>query len=67
MATFIASRKEPATLSFVSVTVNVAISVVLSDGSERGKVCGCCTGERTLADYLLAPVLDSFARAFREE
>jgi HlyD family type I secretion membrane fusion protein len=25
------------------------------------------TGERTLADYLLAPVLDSFARAFREE
>jgi HlyD family secretion protein len=25
------------------------------------------TGERTMADYLLAPVLDSFARAFREE
>jgi HlyD family type I secretion membrane fusion protein len=25
------------------------------------------TGERTLADYLIAPVLDSFARAFREE
>jgi hypothetical protein len=25
------------------------------------------TGERTLTDYLLAPVLDSFVRAFREE
>jgi HlyD family type I secretion membrane fusion protein len=25
------------------------------------------TGERTLADYLIAPVRDSFARAFREE
>jgi HlyD family type I secretion membrane fusion protein len=25
------------------------------------------TGERTLADYLIAPVLDSLARAFREE
>jgi HlyD family type I secretion membrane fusion protein len=25
------------------------------------------TGERTLADYLLTPILDSFARAFREE
>jgi hypothetical protein len=25
------------------------------------------TGKRTLADYLLAPVTDSFVRAFREE
>jgi hypothetical protein len=25
------------------------------------------TGDRTLVDYLLAPVTDSFARAFREE
>ena len=25
------------------------------------------TGERTLVDYLLRPVMDSFARAFREE
>ena len=49
------------------------------DGAEFGRLEGISlypgmpaevliiTGERTLMDYLLAPVTDSFARAFREE
>jgi multidrug efflux pump subunit AcrA (membrane-fusion protein) len=49
------------------------------DAEELGRLAGAAlypgmpaevlirTGERTLTDYLLAPVLDSFVRAFREE